>query len=56
MIAPMPPLLRAALWFALLLCVAFSSVACKVSGEFDPDLGRKDDDDTVYRTPAPRPG
>jgi hypothetical protein len=56
MIEPMPSLLRSALRFALFLGVVFSSVACKVSGEFDPDLGRKDDDDTVYRTPAPLPG
>ena len=31
----------------LLLCVL---PGCRVAGEFDPDLGRKDDD-TVYRSP-----
>lgn len=25
---------------------------CRVEGEFDPDFGRKDADDTVYRTPV----
>jgi hypothetical protein len=56
MITPMPSLLRSALRFVLVLGVAFSPVACKVSGEFDPDLGRKDDDDTVYQAPTPLPG
>ena len=31
----------------LLLCVL---PGCRVSGEFDPDLGK--DDDTVYRSPV----
>ena len=35
----------------LLLCVL---PGCKVSGEFDPDLGKKDDD-TVYRSPMRLP-
>ena len=52
----MPQLVRTALRFVLLLGVLISAIACKVSGEFDPDLGRKDDDDTVYRTPARLPG
>jgi hypothetical protein len=52
----MSSLMHLAVRLALLVCVGFTSMGCKVSGEFDPDLGRKDKDrDTVYRTSAPLP-
>ena len=37
------------LGFASLLLL-YVLPGCRVAGEFDPDLGRKDDD-TVYRSP-----
>ena len=43
-----PVILTTASLLLLLLCAL---PGCKVSGEFDPDLGKKDDD-TVYRSPV----
>jgi hypothetical protein len=43
-----PFMLTTASLLLLLLCAL---PGCKVSGEFDPDLGKKDDD-TVYRSPV----
>ena len=38
----------------LLLLVCLLLPGCRLEGEFDPDIGRKDDD-TVYRTPTRTP-
>ncbi|MDQ3441115.1 MAG: hypothetical protein M3478_12280 [Planctomycetota bacterium] len=39
---------------AFLLPLVFACTGCRIGGEFDPDLGRKDDD-TVYRSPDVMP-
>ena len=54
MITNMSLLTRTAFRVALLLPIVFACTGCRVGGEFDPDLGRKDDD-TVYRSPVIRP-